>query len=89
MNYPQISKKQTSSSDTEYVLFGSSVTQGQLFEGLVMALVFPLLALLFRRFPYYKKNYIGHFVMYGIPVGLTWLSRKYAMSWYNNNYLQK
>jgi hypothetical protein len=87
MNYPPVSKKEKAS-DPEYTLFGSSITRGQLVEGLVMALVFPLLALVFRKFPYYKKNYIGHFVMYGIPVGLTWLSRKYTMSWYNNNYLQ-
>lgn len=77
-NPSQKEKKQ----DPVYHLGSSHVTRAQLFEGLVMALVFPVLALIFRRFPYFRTNYIGYLVMYGIPVGLTWLARKYAMNWY-------
>lgn len=84
MNHVFQNPSQKEKKDPEYHLGSSHVTRAQLFEGLVMALVFPVLALIFRRFPYFKTNYIGYLVMYGVPVGLTWVARKYAINWYQN-----
>jgi uncharacterized membrane protein len=82
MNHVFQNPSQKEKKDPEYHLGFSYVTRAQLFEGIVMTLVFPILALIFRRFPYFKTNYIGHIAMYGVPAGLTWVARKYAINWY-------
>jgi phosphate starvation-inducible membrane PsiE len=73
--------------DIEFKFQDLRIKGAQLIEGLVIFIVFPLFLLLLRKCNKNMYNVMHYVIHYGLPVGLTWIVRRFVVNYYQDKLL--